>query len=229
MRSTLLLGFIAVLSGSACLAQSTQAYNWKNVKIGGGGGFVPGIVFNPSKKNLAYVRTDVGGAYRLNLDGTWSPLLDFVDDARWNYWGVDALATDPVEPRRVYLATGMYTNSWDPNNGQILASVNYGATWTVSPLPFKIGGNMPGRGMGEASVTMIVTTRQPFNRFCQRLAVDPNRNSVLYFGARSGNGLWKSTNYGKTWNKVTSFTSIDKSSIPFSESQHDAPSRHVHS
>ena len=160
MRGVLLLGFIGVLSRFACLAQNTQAHNWKNVKIGGGGGFVPGIVFNPSKKNLAYARTDIGGAYRLNLDGSWSPLLDFVDDARWNYWGVDALATDPVEPRRLYLATGMYTNSWDSNNGQILASIDYGATWTVSSLPFKVGGNMPGRGMGEVSTTVISVARQ---------------------------------------------------------------------
>lgn len=48
---------------------------------------------------------------------------------------------------------------------------------------------MPGRGMGE------------------RLAVDPRLGSVLFFGARSGNGLWKSTDYGATWAKVTSFPS----------------------
>jgi xyloglucan-specific exo-beta-1,4-glucanase len=83
----------------------SQAYTWKNVKIGGGGGFVPGIVFNPSQKGLAYARTDIGGAYKLNADDTWTPLLDFVDDARWNYWGVDALATDPVEPDRLYLVS----------------------------------------------------------------------------------------------------------------------------
>ena len=46
-------------------------------------------------------------------------------------------------------ATGMYTNSWDPNKGQILRSTDQGKTFTPSPLPFKIGGNMPGRGMGE--------------------------------------------------------------------------------
>lgn len=46
-------------------------------------------------------------------------------------------------------ATGMYTNSWDPNNGQILISKDTGATFTPSKLPFKVGGNMPGRGMGE--------------------------------------------------------------------------------
>jgi len=39
----------------------------------------------------------------------------------------------------------------------------------------------------------------------QRLAVDPNLNSVLYFGARSGHGLWKSTDSGATWSNVTSF------------------------
>lgn len=43
----------------------------------------------------------------------------------------------------------MYTNSYDPNNGSILASTDYGSTWTPYPLPFKVGGNMPGRGMGE--------------------------------------------------------------------------------
>lgn len=43
----------------------------------------------------------------------------------------------------------MYTNSWDPNNGQILISTDYGRTFSVSKLPFKVGGNMPGRGMGE--------------------------------------------------------------------------------
>ncbi|KAF9036414.1 Oligoxyloglucan reducing end-specific cellobiohydrolase [Hymenopellis radicata] len=170
-------------------AATSQTYTWKNVKIGGGGGFVPGIVFNPTTKGLAYARTDIGGAYRLNSDDTWTPLLDFTGDSHWGYWGVDALATDPVDPDRLYLATGMYTNSWDPNNGNILISTDRGATFTASALSFKVGGNMPGRGMGE------------------RLAIDPHLNSILFFGARSGNGLWKSTDYAKTWTKVTSFPS----------------------
>lgn len=89
---------------------SSQSYTWKNVKIGGGGGFVPGIVFNPSQKGLAYARTDIGGAYKLNSDDTWTPLLDFVDDARWNYWGVDALATDPVDPKRLYLVSQLLSD-----------------------------------------------------------------------------------------------------------------------
>ncbi|KAJ7597257.1 hypothetical protein C8J56DRAFT_919622 [Mycena floridula] len=181
---------VAVLLAPLALAVAPQTYTWNNVKIGGGGGFVPGIIFNPNEKGLAYARTDIGGAYRLNADDSWTPLLDFADDARWNYWGVDALATDPIATNRVYLATGMYTNSWDPNPGHILISTDRGSTWNASALPFKVGGNMPGRGMGE------------------RLAVDPHLNSILFFGARSGHGLWKSTNFGVTWTQVTSFPSV---------------------
>ncbi|KAJ8495839.1 hypothetical protein ONZ51_g1485 [Trametes cubensis] len=190
LRLTLLAVFTLPAVVSLVSAVSSQSYTWKNVKIGGGGGFVPNIVFNPSQKGLAYARTDIGGAYKLNSDDSWTPLLDFVDNARWNYWGVDALATDPVDPNRLYLATGMYTNSWDPNNGQILISTDQGKTFTPSTLPFKVGGNMPGRGMGE------------------RLAIDPNSNNILYFGARSGNGLWKSTDFGATWTQIKNFPSV---------------------
>lgn len=78
--------------------------------------------------------------------------------------------------------------SRDPNNGAIIRSSDRGNTWSSTTLPFKVGGNMPGRGTGE------------------RLAVDPSNSKIIYFGARSGNGLWKSTDGGVTFNKVQSFT-----------------------
>lgn len=49
---------------------------------------------------------------------------------------------------------------------------------------------MPGRGMGE------------------RLAVDPKNNKIIYFGARSGHGLWKSVDQGLSFQKVESFTAV---------------------
>jgi xyloglucan-specific exo-beta-1,4-glucanase len=42
----LTLGTLSLVYGQA----ASQPYSWKNVKIGGGGGFVPGIIFNPSEK-----------------------------------------------------------------------------------------------------------------------------------------------------------------------------------
>ncbi|KAJ7462663.1 hypothetical protein B0H11DRAFT_2053730 [Mycena galericulata] len=189
LNYSMLTVLAAVIATPLVGAVSSQSYTWRNVKIGGG------IVFNPSEQGLAYVRTDIGGAYKLNAaNDTWTPLLDFANDTTWNYWGVAALATDPVQTNRLYLACGGYTNSFDPNNGNILISTDYGSTFTPSPLPFKVGGNMPGRGQSD-----------PF-RF--RLAVDPNSNGILYFGAGAGKGLWKSTNFGATWAQVTNFPSV---------------------
>jgi xyloglucan-specific exo-beta-1,4-glucanase len=61
----------------------------------GGGGFIPGIVFNTGTQGVAYARADVGGAYRLNADDTWTPLTDWANNTNWyslpnriGYWQV---------------------------------------------------------------------------------------------------------------------------------------------
>jgi xyloglucan-specific exo-beta-1,4-glucanase len=175
---------------AASAATATQPYTWQNVKIGGGG-FIDGIEFSPAQQNLLYAHTDIGGAYRWNQStSTWTPLLDWVGQSNWGWNGVASLAPDPLNANKVWAAVGMYTNSFDPNNGAILRSSDQGATWQATPLPFKLGGNMPGRGMGE------------------RLAVDPNNDNILYLGAPNGNGLWRSTDGGVTWSKVTSFPNV---------------------
>ncbi|MGD0037225.1 MAG: endoglucanase [Bacteroidota bacterium] len=53
-------------------------------------------------------------------------------------------------------------------------------------MPIKIGGNEDGRGAGE------------------RLQVDPNMGSLLFMGTTK-DGLWKSTDHGKSWSKIESF------------------------
>ena len=179
---------VAVASGPRVAAAApAEPYSWKNVRIDGGG-FIPGIVFNPGEKDLIYARTDIGGAYRWSQAAqSWTPLLDWVGQDDWGHNGVLSIAADPVDTNRVYAAVGMYTNSWDPNNGAILRSADKGATWQRTMLPFKVGGNMPGRGMGE------------------RLAVDPHDNRKVYFAAEGGNGLWRSADHGATWAKVAGF------------------------
>ncbi|HXP89656.1 MAG TPA: hypothetical protein VN931_01890 [Fibrobacteria bacterium] len=171
------------------LAPGAETFTWQNVKIGGGGGFVPDIVYSPTQRGLVYARTDMGGLYRRDsVSKTWTPLTDWIAPSNWDMLGVESFATDPVHPNICYYAAGTYTNSWDPGNGRIERSTDYGDSWTTAAqLTFKCGGNMPGRGMGE------------------RLDIDPNSDNVLYFAARSGNGLWKSTNSGQTWARVTSF------------------------
>jgi len=164
-----------------------DAYAWRNAVVNGGG-YVPGIVFNETEADLIYARTDIGGLYRWQESTqTWKPLLDWVGADNWGWTGVVSVATDPVEPARVFAAVGTYTNDWDPGSGAVLYSDDYGATWGAAELPFKQGGNMPGRGMGE------------------RLAVDPADNATLYLGAPNGNGLWRSNDHGRNWSEVANF------------------------
>ncbi|CCK27712.1 hypothetical protein BN159_3333 [Streptomyces davaonensis JCM 4913] len=169
-------------------AQTTAAsgpYVWKNAQVVGGG-YVTGLVFNQKEKGLLYARTDMGGAYRWDTAAEqWIPLTDWIGEKDWNLLGIDAVATDSVDPDRLYLAAGTYTNDW-AGNGELLRSTDRGRTFKRTRLPFKLGGNEDGRGAGE------------------RLVVDPADNGTLLLGTRK-NGLWRSTDYGVTWSQVSSF------------------------
>ncbi len=171
----------ATMAGSALHAKDEAApYRWRDVKVGGGG-FSPGIIFSRAEKGLAYLRTDIGGAYRWDAKaGVWIPLQDH--EAESNYFGIESIAADPRNADIVYMAVGMYKTG----PAAMLKSVDRGASWTNVKMPIKMGGNEPGRGLGE------------------RLAIDPNNSSILYFGSRH-DGLWRSVDAGASWNKAAAF------------------------
>lgn len=76
--------FFSLLLANA-IRPASAALDWKNVRFGGGGGFVDGIVFHPKTEGVAYARTDIGGLYRLNAaDDSWTPLTDGIcTDEGW--------------------------------------------------------------------------------------------------------------------------------------------------
>jgi photosystem II stability/assembly factor-like uncharacterized protein len=167
---------------------SQQPYSWKNVQIVGGG-FVDGVVFDPTIPGLRYARTDIGGAYRWDdAAHRWLPLLDWIGDNDLNLMGVASIAIDPSDPNRVYFACGTYTSAAAPQ-GAILRSANRGRTFRITRLPFKLGANEQGRGNGE------------------RLAVDPRNGRILYVGTRH-DGLWHSTDRGVTWTRLDTFPDV---------------------
>ncbi len=177
-------GWSAGLLPMTVLGQTTnvpsQPYVWQNVKVVAGG-FIPGIIFNTKQPGLVYCRTDIGSSYKWdNQAKRWLPLTDWSGDS--NLQGTESLATDPVDPNRLYLAQGMYSR--DP--AAIFRSMDQGKTFQVINVPFRMGGNENGRGVGE------------------RLAIDPNDNNILYFGSRR-DGLWVSKDTALTWNKVENF------------------------
>jgi hypothetical protein len=96
--------------------------------------------------------------------------------------GIESIAADPVKPDRVYMAVGMYSQSW-AGLGTMLRSDDRGGTFTQFEIPIKMGGNEDGRSNGE------------------KLAVDPHQPKILFFGSRR-NGLWKSRDEAASWKKV---------------------------
>ena len=181
----------APYSGNAVIPSGDTAmagpYAWKNVAIKGGG-FVSGIITSPALKGLVFARTDVGGAYRFDpTNRRWTPLIDWVGHNNPGLVGIESIAVDPVDPNKVYVAAGQYLGA---GNGTILSSTDMGRTWNQNNISAPMGGNADGRSMGE------------------RLAVDPNLPSTLYFGSRNA-GLWKSTDSAQTWTQIGGHPSVD--------------------
>lgn len=178
-----MVGLVLLLCTQGLAAQAVP-YNWKNVTIGGGG-FVSSIIAAPSDPDVFYARTDVGGAYRWQESSqSWIPLLDWISSDDVGYLGVDGIAVDPSVPGRVYVLLGI---SYFSNGRTAFArSDDYGQTWEVFDVTdtFRAHGNGMGRGNGE------------------RLAVDPNNSNIILAGTRT-RGLWKSTNRGASWTKLS--------------------------
>jgi len=183
-----------LLAGTAAMAAT--GYDWKSVVVGGGG-FVDGFAFHPKVKGLMYSRTDMGGAYRWNpASSSWTPITDWIGSVS-DDMGILSVALDPSDGSKVYLLSGKYSNAWSGEYGHVLISKDTGKTFTSTTLHLKNGGNLDGRGTGE------------------RLAVDPNKGSILLLagsawdtskdGTSKGifkGALWMSTNSGASFDSV---------------------------
>jgi len=90
---------------------------------------------------------------------------------------VESMAADPMDKNLVYVASA----------GKIHRSGDLGETWTSHVIPAAMAGNGDGRCVGE------------------RLAVDPNRATTLFFGSRRA-GLLRSDDGAATWRPVPGFT-----------------------
>jgi len=173
-----------IISLSCLTVSSVKAQTYGNVAMGGGG-FVSGIITSKIDPNLIYARTDVGGAYRWdNTNSKWVPLLDWASTSETGYMGVESLATDPINANNVYVLAG--TSYFNGGKTAVLRSADKGNTFSITDVSsqFHVHGNGMGRQNGE------------------KLQVDANNNTILYCGSRD-NGLFKSTNSGVSWSRLS--------------------------
>ena len=195
MRTALLLPglLIAALSTQVHAAESVApgtsaapSFAWGPVVLGGGGA-VPGIVLHPKVKDLAYIRTDVGGAYRWEENGKhWTPLFNSITADRWNLYGVDSLAIDGADDLggTVAAALGKYQDDFaQPRLGHLVLSRNRGQTWKEIGPELRIASNRQ-QSRGE------------------RLLFDRQHPDLLWY-ASLADGLWRGKTDGKDWERVS--------------------------
>lgn len=183
------LALTALACSLGAIASSSLSVEYHPVTISGGG-FITGFLAHPTQKDLIYARTDIGGTYRWNAKAwTWEPITDFVlnnplSGNGTNLLGTESIALDPTDPKRLYLAQGMYA-VWDPW-AAFFASDDQGKTFKQYRSPVPMGANDMGRNGGE------------------RLVVNPHSPNELWFGSRT-EGLWRSVDRAATWSNITSF------------------------
>ena len=157
----------------------------------GGGGYVTGVYIHPLDNNIKYIRTDVGGAYKWDVDrNEWTQMLSF-GSSQSQLYAVDGLALDPNDVNVIYAGLGNGGGTPVQDRG-IYKSTDQGKTWEKL-VHVNFFGNGTHRQNGEC------------------IMVDPNNSNVIYAGTRL-NGLYYSRDGGNTWTQVSS------GQIPFNSS-----------
>jgi len=179
-----LMGLLWCFAVTAANAQSFDSSLFRQLHfrfIGPDGNRAIAVAGVPGDRNVAYVGAASGGIFKTEDAGiTWRPIFDSADNS-----SVGALAIAPSDPRQVWAGTGetfLIRPAEAMGNG-VYKSADGGRSWT----------NMGLQATGRIS----------------RVIVDPNDANVVYVAAlgnthapQQERGIYKTTDGGKTWERV---------------------------
>ncbi|MGH8316664.1 MAG: glycosyl hydrolase [Steroidobacteraceae bacterium] len=180
LLSGLSLALSAAFAAPVPMGKLTSALQWRSVGpyTGGRVTAVAGIADEP---NVFYMGTAGGGVWETeNYGHSWKPISD--KDFKSN--NIGAMAIAPSNPKVIYVGTGDSAPRNTVMTGQgMYKSTDGGKTWRYI-------------GLGA---THIITW----------ILVDPQNPDVVYvaalghlFGPNPDRGVFKTTDGGKTWNKI---------------------------
>ncbi|MBN2727683.1 MAG: hypothetical protein JXR53_00510 [Bacteroidales bacterium] len=146
---------------------NNENYHWRNLEIGGGG-YVTGLYIHPLDSNLIYIRTDVGGAFRYDIQKEeMVQLMNWAGVEEANLYGVYGMALDPVDTAHLFLSAGRYPFA---SPCDVFESFDKGRTFQALNLNLPMGANKHPEKMGN------------------KLHLHPNGNEL--WCATYGKGLW---------------------------------------
>ena len=181
LQSLLLLGllFAPALSAQTADTAALSSVTWRNLGPQRGGRSVA-VAGSASRPQEYYMGTTGGGVFKSTDGGdTWNPVSD-------RYFGgtIGAIAVSESNPDVVYVGGGEFPIRGNVSHGDgVYKSTDAGRTWTYVGL---------------------VETRQ-----IAKIRIHPRNPDVVYvaalgpvFGPSPNRGVYKSTDGGKTWNKI---------------------------
>ncbi|HAN76291.1 MAG TPA: hypothetical protein DCQ31_00230 [Bacteroidales bacterium] len=148
-----------------------------------GAGRIDCIAFHPTDENTFFIGTPSGGVWKTTDHGvTWASITDKLPTM-----AISDIEIDRKNPATMYLATGD-RDSWSEEQNQqfggysvgILKSVDGGNSWQLTGLNFKVADNL----------------------MVNDLLINSENSDVLT--AATNLGIYRSTNAGETWNRVSS-------------------------
>ena len=169
-----------------------SSFRFRSIGPASMGGRIDDIEGAPSDPNVIYIGYATGGVYRsLNNGTTFEPVFETYGSA-----SIGDIAIHPTNPNIVYVGTG------EPNNRQ---------TSTFGDGIYKTEDG------GKTFTHLGLTETQTI----ARIVIDPRNPEIVYvaapghlFGPSPDRGIYKTTDGGKTWNKIeyidenTGFTDI---------------------
>ena len=162
-------------------------YQWQALGPSSVGGRVRAIAFDPRNTNRVLAGTASGGLWSSNdLGASWQVDNDFLANL-----SITSLVFDPFTPGTVYLGTG------EASAGLVgfgaYRSTDNGATWALMPA--------------------TSVDANPDWRFVNRIAASPSQAGLLLAGVtnatRNGGGIYRSTDGGNSWSKVSAYQALD--------------------
>src|ERR1700729_3921663 len=150
---------------------------WQTLKVGGGG-YVTGI--SVANDGAMVVRTDSNGAY-LWTGSQWQHIVTASSmPARFDFKGEGVY--------EIQVAANNSNVMYMTFDGYVFKSTNKGTTWTQTAFS---GFNDSGDPANDS-----------YRMNGQKMAIDPNNPNIVYLGTPS-NGLYVTTNGGKSWTSVS--------------------------
>ncbi|HEY9114793.1 MAG TPA: T9SS type A sorting domain-containing protein, partial [Bacteroidales bacterium] len=162
--------------------------NWASLGPNSSGGGYAGIgrincvQFHPTNANIFWIGAPAGGIWVTENGGSsWTILNNNTEVI-----GVSdiIIPSDYDATGTIYIATGD-RDAWDNRSVGVLKSTDEGATWEATGLSFTVS-------QGENTYRMLL---------------DPNDDETIL--AATTDGLYKTTNGGTNWTKLTTYEFID--------------------